>query len=213
MCDDVIPESVQNEVTWLTRERNDARTRLGRVLDALDEFAGRGLDDGDPHLTIENCRPLDECVEGMHSALWALRRLTMGLERYPLGYELDLPETASAMGLAYTSGTSNTFVRALQRCVLFGVAQPVPDGLAVRRRIPPVAARHLARMPEALQSQHRSWQVRECTLADLERGRMIAEVMLAAGDEPDDVERQLMSVGVGPVAAVEAVAMLVRQAA
>ena len=89
------------------------------------------------------------------SALWALRRLTMGLERYPLGYELDLPETASAMGLAYTSGTSNTFVRALQRCVLFGVAQPVPDGLAVRRRIPPVAARHLARMPEALQSQHR----------------------------------------------------------
>ena len=50
-------------------------------------------------------------------------------------------------------------------------------------------------------------------LADLERGRMIAEVMLAAGDEPDDVERQLMSVGVGPVAAVEAVAMLVRQAA
>lgn len=147
------------------------------------------------------------------SALWALRRLTMGLERYPLGYELDLAETAAAMGLSYTAGTSNTFVRALQRCVLFGVAQPVPDGLAVRRRIPPVAARHLARMPDTLQQQHRSWQVRECTLDELQRGCLLGEAMLAAGDDPDDVERQLLSLGVGPIAAGEAVALLLRQAA
>lgn len=147
------------------------------------------------------------------TALWALRRLTMGLERYPLGYELDLAETASAMGLSYSSGTSNTFVRSLQRCILFGVAQPVPDGLAVRRRVPPIAARHLARMPEGLQQQHQSWQVRECTLDDLQRGRLLGEAMLAAGDDPDDVERQLLSLGVGPVAAYETVMMLLRQAA
>ena len=81
------------------------------------------------------------------TATWTLRRLAHGLERYPLGYELDLVETASMLGLAYSPTTSNSFGRALQRCAMFGMSQPVEGALAVRRRVPPVAARHLARMP------------------------------------------------------------------
>jgi hypothetical protein len=141
------------------------------------------------------------------TALWSLRRLVHGLDRYPLGYELDLGETASALGLSYSANTSGTFVRALQRCVLFGVSQPVPDGLAVRLRLPPVAARHLARMPDGLQELHRRWTVRTVSLDDLERGRLLAGAMLAAGDDPEVVERQLLALGVAPAAAIAAAAV------
>jgi hypothetical protein len=142
------------------------------------------------------------------TATWTLRRLVAGLDRYPLGYELDLDETANELGLSYSAATSNTFVRARQRCVLFGVAQPIPDGLAVRRRLPPVAGRHLARMPEGLQLQHAAWTVRQATLPDLERGLALATAMVAAGDDPEVVERQLLAVGVPPAAAVEALSSL-----
>ncbi|MGB8858212.1 MAG: hypothetical protein WCC60_03100 [Ilumatobacteraceae bacterium] len=139
------------------------------------------------------------------TATWALRRLVTGLDRYPLGYELDLAETAGMLGLAYSSGTSNSFGRALQRCQLFGMTQAVPGGgLAVRRRVPPVATRHLSRMPTQLQVLHRQWQRRDCSLDDLERGRALAEVMVASGDDPEVVERQLLAVGVSPAAAIEA---------
>jgi hypothetical protein len=88
--------------------------------------------------------------------------------------------------------------------VLFGVSQPVTDGLAVRRRLPPVAARHLARMPSGLQELHHTWRVREVSLDDLERGRMLATAMVAAGDAHEVVERQLLALGISPAAAVEA---------
>ncbi|HTH05016.1 MAG TPA: hypothetical protein VL916_04060 [Ilumatobacteraceae bacterium] len=112
------------------------------------------------------------------TATWTLRRLVAGLDRYPLGYELDLDETAGALGLSYSSGTTNSFGRALQRCVMFGVAQPVPDGLAVRRRLPTVSLRQLERMPERLRTLHADWR---------------------AGDV---VEPQLLSVGVTPQASM-----------
>jgi hypothetical protein len=139
------------------------------------------------------------------TATWTLRRLVNGLDRYPLGYELELQETASELGLSYSVATSNTFVRALQRCVLFGAAQPITDALAVRRRLPPVAARHLSRMPIGLQQQHAHWRVRETNLSELERGIALATAMVAAGDEPGLVERQLLAVGVSPAAALHAV--------
>ena len=140
------------------------------------------------------------------TATWTLRRLVNGLDRYPLGYELDLDETANELGLSYSAATSNTFVRALQRCVLFGASQPITDGLAVRRRLPPVAGRHLARMPAGLQREHAHWQVRQASLSDLERGLALAAAMMAAGDEPYMLERQLLAVGVSPAAATQAAA-------
>ena len=147
------------------------------------------------------------------TATWTWRRLVTGLDRYPLGYELDLAETASMLGLAYSAGTSNSFARALQRCQLFGMSQAVPGGLAVRRRVPPVAARHLSRMPPQLQAMHQQWRVREYTLNDLERGRALAEVMMAAGDDPEVVERQLLAVGVSPAAAAEATTLATHRGA
>jgi hypothetical protein len=61
-------------------------------------------------------------------------------------------------------------------------------------------------MPDVLQQQHRTWTVRQTTLADLERGMALAKAMVSAGDDPDAVERQLLAVGVPPSAAIEAAA-------
>lgn len=140
------------------------------------------------------------------TATWILRRLVLGFDRYPLGYELDLGETASALGLSYTAGTANSFMRSLNRCVLFGVSQPTDGGLAVRRRVPPVAARHLMRMPPHLRQAHQQWNLSttRISLADLERARVLAVAMVETGDDPDAVERQLLALGVLPAAAIEA---------
>jgi hypothetical protein len=138
------------------------------------------------------------------TATWLLRRVVDGLDHYPGGYELDLEQTAKALGLGYSRGTLNPFARALHRCVLFGAAQPVDGGLAVRRRLPPVSARHLARMPDHLRDAHRSW-LRAATTPEAEmiRARILAAAMVAAGDPLDSLERQLLGLGVLPAAATD----------
>jgi hypothetical protein len=145
------------------------------------------------------------------TATWILRRLVLGFDRYPLGYELDLEETASALGLSYTIGTANAFMRSLNRCVLFGVSQPTQGGLAVRRRVPRVATRHLMRMPAHLRQAHEEWSLptTRISLADLERARVLAAAMVEAGDDPDAVERQLLGLGVAPAAAIEATSLAI----
>ena len=94
---------------------------------------------------------------------------------------------------------------------LFGVSQPTEGGLAVRRRVPPVATRHLMRMPPHLRQAHQQWSVptTRISLADLERARVLAEAMVETGDEPDVVERQLLALGVTPAAAIEATSMAI----
>lgn len=136
------------------------------------------------------------------TATWLLRRVVDGLDHYPGGYELDLEQTAKALGLGYTRGTLSPFARALHRCVLFGAAQPVDGGLAVRRRLPPVSARHLARMPDHLRDAHRNW-LRAATTPEAEasRARILAAAMVAAGDALDALERQLLGLGVPPAIA------------
>jgi hypothetical protein len=143
------------------------------------------------------------------TATWLMRRMVTGLDEYPGGYELDLDQTASALGLTFTPGASNPFARSLNRCVLFGAAQPVAGGLAVRRRLPPVANRHLQRMPPYLRTAHEAWSRRSTTSSDeLARARGLAQAMVQVGDPMDAVERQLLGLGVPPHAAVEVAAAL-----
>lgn len=85
---------------------------------------------------------------------WLLRRLADGLDTFPEGYELDLVQTARALGLNYLPGKVGPFTRALERCVMFGYAAPVPYGLAVRRRVGTLAARQVERLPEHLRRLH-----------------------------------------------------------
>ena len=88
------------------------------------------------------------------TATWLLRRLVDGLEAFPDGYELDLDETARALGLNYIAGRPGPFHKAMQRVIMFGHAQPVAYGLAVRRNLHPLTAKQLDRLPPHLRSMH-----------------------------------------------------------
>ena len=138
------------------------------------------------------------------TATWLIRRLVAGLEQSPAGYELDLVATARAMGLSYTAGRASPFSKALQRCVMFGLAHPVDGGMAVRRRIPPVSLRHLQRMPEQLQTAHRDWQCTTISLDELTRAHRLATVMVEVGDDAAVIEHHLVALGVSDAVAAEA---------
>lgn len=120
------------------------------------------------------------------TATWIMRRFAEEFDQHPDGFQLDLATTANAMGLSYAKGPSSPFGRALQRCVMFGLARPMSDGFSVRRRMPRVAQRHLSRLPDDVREAHDSW-VRSTVVLDVR-----------------DLERQLISAGVPPRAAVSA---------
>lgn len=134
------------------------------------------------------------------TSTWLLRRFVYGFARYPLGYEVDLSDTAQALGLTFAVNASNPFARAVHRLVMFGVAQPISGALAVRRVLPPVATRHLARMPEDLRTMHLQWMDRHRSSRDdaWRRATLLADVMVEGGDESDVVERQLLALGFSP---------------
>ena len=59
---------------------------------------------------------------------WLMRRIDAGFDLYPEGYELNLIDTAAALGLTFNSGRGNPFTRALQRCIMFGAAREASYG-------------------------------------------------------------------------------------
>ncbi len=92
------------------------------------------------------------------STTWLLRRLAAGLEASPIGFDLDLAETATLLGLGAKGGRHSPFMRSLARCVSFDLAAIASEGvLAVRRRIPPLTNRQVLRLPASSQALHRAW--------------------------------------------------------
>ena len=139
----------------------------------------------------------------LHTATWLIRHLATGLERHPDGYQIDLRSTAASMGMSYSSRRSSAFARAVQRCAMFGLTHQTSDGMAVRRRIPPVAHRHLQRMPPTIQDEHERWQRTRISIDEMTRAHTLALAILDAGDEPDAVEHQLVALGVGDATAAD----------
>jgi hypothetical protein len=144
------------------------------------------------------------------TATWLVRRLVAGFDSHPAGYELDLAVTAQALGLSYSKGPSSAFAKAFGRCVMFGVAHQRADGYAVRRMLPDLSRRHLARLPEAVQRDHERWLLAaRCHRLDLlQRARSLALAMLDLGDEAAVIEPQLVAVGIPPTTAAEALELL-----
>ena len=137
------------------------------------------------------------------TATWLIRRLVAGLERSPDGFDLDLDATAQAMGLSYTAGRSSPFSKALQRCVMFGLAHPIDGGLAVRRRVPPISFRHLRRMPESVQAEHAHWLHTAIGVDELDRAHRLATTMLDLGDDASEIEHHLVALGVSDAVAAQ----------
>jgi hypothetical protein len=130
------------------------------------------------------------------STTWLLRRLAAGLDLQPAGFDLPLGETARALGLG-GEGRSSPFVRALNRCCQFQLAQPHEEGvLAVRRRLPPLNRRQLTRLSESLQAEHQRWQETEVHATSVEalrrRSRRLALSLLELGEDLEATERQLL---------------------
>ena len=96
-----------------------------------------------------------------------LRRIATLLEDHPDGFELSLRETASALGLGDRGGRNSPMVRSLARCCQFGAAMYCgQQGLAVRRRLPPLTRPQISRLSPELQALHGEWMQQEAIAWD-----------------------------------------------
>ncbi|MEJ7584459.1 MAG: hypothetical protein WKF43_10335 [Acidimicrobiales bacterium] len=130
------------------------------------------------------------------STTWLVRRLAAGLDLHPDGYDLPLAETAKALGLGTKGGRNSPFVRSLSRCCQFGVATCAgSDGLAVRRKLPPLTRHQVERLPPELQQAHRDWQAAELrtptTDQQRRRARSLALSLVELGEGLEGAENQL----------------------
>ncbi len=92
------------------------------------------------------------------STTWLLRRLAASFDDHPDGFELPFAATARILGLGDRGGRHSPFLRSVNRLILFELATPaVPDRLAVRRRLPDLNARQLARLGPEQTAAHQAW--------------------------------------------------------
>lgn len=128
------------------------------------------------------------------STTWLLRHLADRLDAEPDGFQLDLRETAVALGLGMREGRHSPFLRAIDRACQFGLARrPDATMLHARRRIPPVTQGQLKRLPSRIQDQHAAWQRAQLRIADdaEQKARRLALTLLEIGESVDAAERQL----------------------
>jgi hypothetical protein len=152
------------------------------------------------------------------STTWLLRHFTTRLEESPSGIELDVEETARALGLGERLGPNAPFARTIKRCVDFGMAEwRGPLHLAVRRRLPPLARRHLQRLPESLRARHEAeGEARRVAPApeSLRRqGCKLALSLVDLGEDQRTTEEQLRRWKFHPSVATECAAWAVEERA
>jgi hypothetical protein len=144
------------------------------------------------------------------SATWLVRHLVDRLDAEPDGYELDLDECATALGLGRRPGAAGVFPRTLARCCQFGAARFVtPTTLSVRRRMPPLTRRQLSRLPDKLREDHDRWVDKPPGYAAdemRERARQLALSLVELGEDGAGTERQLHRWRFHPALASEATA-------
>ena len=132
------------------------------------------------------------------STVWLLRRIATGFDHFPNGFEMPVSETAGALGLA-SGGRHSPFCRTLVRCIQFNMAKEEPYGIGVRRHIPPLNDRQVSRLPAQLRQAHHAWLAAEGTEARLAqqeyRARLVAASLHQAGDDAEEIERQLVALG------------------
>ncbi len=143
------------------------------------------------------------------STTWLMRLLAAGFDASPAGFDLDLSEAATVLGLGGRGGRHSPFIRALGRCCRFDLAESRGENvLAVRRKIPPLNRRQLLHLPPALQEAHRAWQEAVLDVPGAEqlrrRSRRLALSLLELGEDREATERQLLRWKFHPAVAREA---------
>jgi hypothetical protein len=153
------------------------------------------------------------------SATWLMRYLVDRLEADPDGHHLDLHECASSLGLGRRQGPNAAFPRTITRCCQFGAGRFAGqhDGrpvLEVRRKLPPLTRRQIARLPDALRADHDRWIDRSpaAAAADLrDQARRLALSLIELGEDSESTERQLHRWRFHPALASEATAWALAQ--
>lgn len=131
------------------------------------------------------------------STTWLLRRVAAGFDASPVGFEMDLAETARALGLGDRSSRNSPFFRTLNRVVQFELARMTgPGEIEVMRRLPPLTRRQVSKLPPDLQEAHQRWQSEQLRVppgeAARRRSRQLALSLLELGEDAEEVERQLL---------------------
>lgn len=130
------------------------------------------------------------------SSIMFLRMLATGLEHSPSGFTLDLTDAARSLGLGHRSGRNGPMMRTLDRCCSFGATR-IDNGhqLVVRPTLPALSARQLARLPQALQTRHRTAATETPAPSGVQavrtRCRTLALSLLELGEDSVDAEQQL----------------------
>lgn len=91
------------------------------------------------------------------TATWLLRRLVAILGDRPSAVRLDVAELSASLGIGSAKDHLTPMVKALDRLVMFGVAQVRRDRLAIRRFVPPLASKQIDRLPPHLRRSHDAW--------------------------------------------------------
>jgi len=143
------------------------------------------------------------------SVTWLVRRVAAGFDAAPGGFDMVLGETARALGLGDPAGRHSAFYRTVTRMVQYDLARMAgPAELEVLRRLPPLTRRQVGRLSPALQEAHDSWMRSAAELPPAEaarrRSRRLALSLLELGEDPEEVERQLIRWRYHPALAREA---------
>ena len=88
------------------------------------------------------------------SAIWAARRLIDWLDTGTACVEVPLETLSRSLGLGSGVARNSPMVRTLTRLVDFHMAATGGGEYAIRRRFPPLSARHIKRLPEHLVRRH-----------------------------------------------------------
>jgi hypothetical protein len=126
------------------------------------------------------------------SVTWFLRYVADQFDATPDGFDLDLASCARALGLGQFQGRGAALPRTVARCCQFDAARMVNRvTLGVRRKLPPLNARQLERLPEGLRREHaRTVGVAPPSLLG-DHARRLAVSLLELGEGAVGVERQL----------------------
>jgi hypothetical protein len=130
------------------------------------------------------------------STTFLLRYLAARLDTDPDGVDLDVAETARLLGLGEREGRHGPFLRSVARMIDFEMAELAgPGRLLVRRRLPALSRRHLARLPDSWRAEHDAMLEPPPPPADAlrRRGERLALSLIELGESLPDCERQLIA--------------------
>ncbi len=92
------------------------------------------------------------------STMWLLRHFAWRLDLSPTGADLVLSDVARSVGIGDRPGRHAPFFRTVSRAIDFGMVRvEASDAISSRRRLPPVSAKQLSRLPDSLRKCHDHW--------------------------------------------------------